>query len=116
MSAQDTFHYETQYSEMDPRDVLDSRGSKITTIVCHGRLVAETREKIESIFKDTAFHGHIYFDLADVSYMDSAGLGALIRLKLHAVKEGGVSVKFVEMGPRIMQLLKIANLLEWFSA
>ena len=42
---------------------------------------------IESMFKDTAFHGHIFIDLSDVSSLDSAGLGALMRLKLSAMKE-----------------------------
>jgi anti-anti-sigma factor len=116
MAADDTFHYDIEYSAVDRSQALDARGSKITTIRCHGRLVAETREKLEAVFQQTAFQGHIYIDLGDVSYMDSAGLGALIRLKLHALKDGGVSVKFVQIGPRVMQLLKIANLLEWFSS
>jgi anti-sigma B factor antagonist len=116
MAAADTFHYDIEYSQLDPSQARDSRGNKITTIRCHGRLVAETREKLEGIFKDTAFHGHIYFDLGDVSYLDSAGLGALIRLKVSAMKESSVSLTFVEMGPRVMQLLKIAHLLEWINS
>jgi anti-anti-sigma factor len=116
MAADDTFHYDIEYSQLDPSQAVGPRGNKITTIVCHGRLVAETREKVEAIFQHTAFHGHIYFDLGDVSYMDSAGLGSLIRLKLSAMKESDVSLKFVQMGPRVMQLLKIANLMEWFSS
>jgi anti-anti-sigma regulatory factor len=47
---------------------------------------------------------------------DSAGLGALIRLKMHSISAGGVSVKFVQITPRILQLLKITNLTEWFSS
>jgi hypothetical protein len=39
-----------------------------------------------------------------------------MRLKLSAIKQGGVSVKFVQMTPRVMQLLSIANLTEWFSS
>ena len=81
-----------------------------------GRLVSETREKLRwSVFQHTAFHGHIYFDLGDVSYLDSAGLGALIRLKVSAIREG-VSLKFVQMGPRVMQLLRIAHLMEWIQS
>jgi anti-sigma B factor antagonist len=115
MAAEDTFRYDIEYSHLDPTQHQDSRGNKITTIVCHGRLVSETREKLESVFQNTAFHGHIYFDLGDVSYMDSAGLGALIRLKVSAIREG-VSLTFVQMGPRVMQLLRIANLMEWIQS
>ena len=76
----------------------------------------ETRDQIEEMFKIHPFHGRIIIDLSDVNYIDSAGLGALIRLKMSAFKEAGVSVKFVEMTPRVMQLLKITNLAEWFSS
>jgi anti-sigma B factor antagonist len=116
MAPQDSFHYEFEYSELDPKEVMDSRGSKVTTVKCHGRLVAETRDQIEKIFQRTPFKGHIFIDLSDVQYVDSAGLGALVRLKASAVKEGGVSVKLVHIGPRVMQLLKITNLMEWFSS
>ena len=67
------------------------------------------------MFNETPFKGHIIIDLSDVDHIDSAGLGSLMRLKLHAVKEGGVSVQFVQ-GPRVMQLLKIAQLADWFSS
>ena len=115
-APQGSFHYEIEHSEVDPSEVLDSRGNQVTTVKCHGRLIAETRNQVEDIFKHTPFHGRIVFDLSDVNYVDSAGLGALIRLKLSAVKEAGVSVQFVQMAPRVMQLLRIANLTEWFSS
>lgn len=113
--GQGSFHYEFEYSEVDPSEDLDSRGRKVTTVMCHGKLVAETRAQLEEMFKATPFHGRIVMDLGDVTYLDSAGLGALMRLKLSAIKQGGVSVKFVHMTPRVTQLLNIANLTEWFS-
>lgn len=116
MAPQGSFHYDLEFSEIDPSEVMDSRGNKVTTVKCHGRIVAENRGQIEEIFKHIPFHGRIIVDLSDVSYVDSAGLGALIRLKLSAVKEGGVSVSFVQMAPRVAQLLSIANLTEWFSS
>jgi len=48
--------------------------------------------------------------------MDSPGLGALIRLRLSAVKQGGVSVKFGHITPRVMQILSIAHLTGWFTS
>jgi len=111
-----TFGYEFEYSEVDPSEAMDSRGNKVTTVKCHGDLVLETRSQLEQMFKETPFHGRIIIDLSDVNYLDSAGLGALVRLKLSAVIESGVSVKFVKMAPRVMQLLRLSNLVEWFSA
>jgi anti-anti-sigma factor len=110
------FHYDVENSEVPDSEVLDSRGNSVTTVRCHGRLTNETRDQIEQIFKLHPFKGRIVMDLSDVNYIDSAGLGALIRLKMSAAKEPGVSVNFVQMTPRIMQLLRITNLAEWFSS
>jgi anti-anti-sigma factor len=114
--APGSFRYEIEKTEVAPSEVLDSRGNHVTTIKCHGKLVAENRGQVEEIFKGTSFSGRIVVDLGDVDYIDSAGLGALMRLKLSAIKRGGVSVNFVQMTPRMMQLLSIANLTEWFSS
>jgi anti-anti-sigma factor len=114
--AEDSFQYEFEYSEVDPSEVLDSRGSKVTTVKCHGDLLAESRYRVEEMFRGTPFQGRIVIDLSDVNYIDSAGRGSLMRLKLHAVKESGVSVHFVQMTPRVLQLLKIAHLADWFSS
>lgn len=116
MAPQGSFHYDIEHSEIDPSEDLDSRGTKVTTFKCHGKLVVETRDQIEEMFKQHPFRGRIVIDLSDVSYIDSAGLGALIRLKMSAIKEPGVSVSFVEMTPRVLQLLKITNLTDWFSS
>ncbi len=116
MPPDGSFQYEIEHSEVDKSEDLDSRGTKLTTIKCHGRLVAETRGQIEEMVKLHPLHGRIVIDLSDVSYVDSAGLGALIRLKLSAIKEGGVSVEFTHMAPRIMELLRISKLTDWFSS
>ncbi len=116
MASDDKFHYEVEHSELPESEVLDTRGNQVTTVKCHGRLVADTRGQIEEIFKIHPFKGHIVMDLSDVNYVDSAGLGALIRLKLSAISQGSVSVEYVEMTPRVMQLLKVANLAQWFSS
>jgi anti-anti-sigma factor len=116
MPADDSFHYEIGYAEIPPSEGRDSRGSKVTTIWCHGRLVSQYKDQIQDIFQHTALHGHIYFDLNDVTYLDSAGLGALVRVKFQALKQDGVSVKLVNVGPRVMQMLKVTNLLQWFSS
>jgi anti-anti-sigma factor len=116
MATPNFFRYEVEESEVDKSEDLDSRGTKVTTFRCHGKLVLETRGEIEQMFKEHPFHGRIVIDLSDVEYVDSAGLGALIRLKMSAIKEGGVSVSFVSMTPRMLQLLRVTNLIDWFSS
>jgi anti-anti-sigma regulatory factor len=49
-------------------------------------LVIEPRDQIEGLFKLHPFHGRIVIDLSDGTYVDSAGLGALVRLKMSAIK------------------------------
>jgi anti-anti-sigma factor len=116
MATNPSFHYEIEKSEIDKSEALDSRGTEVTTFKLHGKLVAENRAQLEEMFKNTPFQGRIVIDLGDISYVDSAGLGALIRLKMSAIAHGGVSVEFVHMTARVMQLLKITNLSEWFSS
>jgi anti-anti-sigma factor len=116
MSTGKSLSWEFEYSEIDKSQDLDSRGTKVTTVKCHGQIVAETRDRLDQIFNETAFLGRIVMDLSDVDYVDSSGLGGLMRLKLHAIKESGVSVKFEHMTPRVMQLLKLSNLADWFSS
>jgi len=40
------------------------------------------------MFKETPFKGRVIIDLGDVDHIDSALLGSLMRLELHAVREG----------------------------
>jgi anti-anti-sigma factor len=115
-SQQGSFHYEVEHSEIHDSAALDSRGNKVTTVKCHGKLVAENRGILEEMFKDTPFTGRIVVDLSDVNYIDSAGLGALIRLKMSAIKQGSVSVEFEQMTPRVMELLRLTKMADWFTS
>ncbi len=111
-----SFHYAVEHSEVHEPEDLDSRGSRVTTYKCSGSLVIETRDQLAEMFKERPFRGRIVIDLGEVRHIDSAGLGALVRLKMSAAREPGVSVKFVNMSPRVLQLLKITNLTDWFSS
>ena len=116
MPAPGTFRYEFEIADADSREAANSADAKTTVIRCHGNLVSETRGQLEQMFGETRFHGRLVIDLGDVNYVDSAGLGALIRLKLSAAKVDGVSVRFSNIAPGLMTLLRISNLEEWFAA
>ena len=68
-------------SDIDPSEVLYSRGTQVTTVKCHGSLLAENRYKVEDMFKETPFKGRVIIDLSDVDRIDSAGLGSLMRFE-----------------------------------
>ena len=60
--------------------------------------------------------GRIVIDLGDLNYLDSSGLGALVGLKVSAIKQGFGTVELVDMTPRVLDLLRITNLLQLFSS
>lgn len=55
-------------------------------------------------------------DLGDLNYMDSSGLGTLIGSKVSAIKRGLCILEFVNMTPRVLELLRISNLSKVLSS
>jgi anti-anti-sigma factor len=51
-------------------------------------------------------------DFADLSYLDSAGLGTLVNLKVSAIHQGYCTLEFVNLSPRVRELLSLTNLLD----
>jgi len=86
---------------------------KVTTIKCHGRLVAQTAPQIEELVKPLILAGgKILIDVIDLDYMDSMGLGALVSLKVSAINKGYCTLELVNLSPKVRQLLSITNLLQ----
>lgn len=94
----------------------DEHGNKLTTVQCHGRLVSETAGKLKEVVKPLIPQGgRIVVDLSDVNYMDSSGLGTLVGLKASALHQGLCILEFVNMTPRILELVRITHLTQLFS-
>jgi anti-sigma B factor antagonist len=111
MAPGSSFHYEVATSN------ADQAGSKVTTIQCHGKLIAgETDDLTQSGKALIAQGGRIIIDLSDVNYLDSSGLGALVSLKASALSKGFCILEFVNMTPRVLDLLRITNLMQLFSS
>lgn len=110
MSSATSFTYEVE------KGPDDQHGNKVTTIKCHGRLTSENTAEIKELVKPLLpLGGHIIIDLGDLTFLDSSGLGALVGLKVSAVKQGLVILEFANMTPRIMELLSISGLKQMFS-
>jgi anti-anti-sigma factor len=58
--------------------------------------------------------GRIIINLADVNYLDSSGLGTLVGLKVSAIRQGLCILEFANMTPRVLELLRITNLMQPF--
>ncbi len=104
-----TFHYEVESSE-------DEKKWKVTTITCHGRLVSDTSDQIKQLVKPLISEGgRIVINFADLKYLDSLGIGTLVGLKVSAINKGFCKLEFVNLSPRMRELLTFANLTELFS-
>ena len=112
MTRVSSFQYEVAKSPD-----LDSQGNKVTTVTCHGRLLSENSSELKELVKPLLpLGGRIVIDLSDVSHIDSSGLGALVGLKISAVKQGMVILHFVNMAPRVLELMRMTHVAELLSS
>jgi len=104
-----TFHYEIEETEDESKYIT-------TSIKCHGRLVSENTAEIRGLVAPLIVRGgRIVLDFADLEYLDSSGLGALVGLKVSAINRGLCVLELVNLTPRVKKLLSITNLLQLFS-
>jgi anti-sigma B factor antagonist len=88
----------------------------IAIVDCYGRIVfgeesAELREKVRGLIDQ---NNHVILNLADVTYIDSGGLGTLVALFTTARNAGG-AVKLMRLTPRVDDLLQVTKLLTVFE-
>jgi len=80
-----------------------------------GKLVAgDTDGVYQEVRKLIPVSQKIVLDLTGLAYMDSMGLGTLIRLYVSA-KSAGCDVELINLNKRIRELLGLTNLLSVFS-
>ena len=105
-----TFHYEIEETE-------DESKYTTTNIKCHGKLVSENTAEIRGLVAPLIVRGgRIVLDFADLEYLDSSGLGALVGLKVSAINRGLCVLELTNLTPRVKKLLSITNLLQLFSS
>ena len=79
-------------------------------------MVSETTSEMKGVVKPLIPQGgRIVVDLSDVDYMDSSGLGALVGLKASAINQGLCILEFVNMTPRIIELVRLTHLTQLFA-
>ena len=88
----------------------------ILVVDCAGRIVfgEESAELRENVKKLIAQSGRIVLNLANVSYIDSGGLGTLVALYTTARNAGG-SIKLANLTERVGDLLQVTKLLTVFE-
>ena len=84
----------------------------VVVVRCHGRIVAgaEIAALQAELDKQTVFVKMVVLHLADVDYIDSSGLGALVRA-LGVLRAAGGSLKLCQASPFVVQVLQVTKLL-----
>jgi anti-sigma B factor antagonist len=91
------------------------RDGDTAVVKCHGRLVAAATEELYQEVKQLLPQAKVVVvDLAELTYVDSTGLGTLVRLHASARKLG-CEFKLLHLGKQLRNLLKLTNLLSVFS-
>ena len=89
---------------------VERKGHK-ALVHCRGRLVAGlTKPLLDGVKPLIPECKLIVLDLTDVRFMDSMGLGTLVRLYVSA-KSSGCRLELINLGKQIRELLGLSNLL-----
>lgn len=88
----------------------------VVVVNCIGRIVfgeesGYLRDKVKSLIKDKV---RIVLNLANVTYIDSGGLGTLVSLYTSAYNVGG-AVKLANLTQRVGDLLQVTKLVTIFQ-
>jgi anti-sigma B factor antagonist len=88
----------------------------ILVVNCAGRIVfgEESASLRDTLKKLLASNKRIVLNLAEVTYIDSGGLGTLVALYITAKSSEG-SIKLAKLTPRVGDLLQVTKLLTVFE-
>jgi anti-sigma B factor antagonist len=82
------------------------------TVRCTGEITLETTELLRTTVKPLLSQSKmVALDLANVSYMDSSGLGTIVGL-LASAKTASCRLKLINVNQRLKELLSITRLNE----
>ncbi len=91
------------------------RDGDVAIVRCHGRLVAGVNNTLYAqVCKLIPDSKRIVLDLRDLAYMDSSGLGTLVRIYV-STKAAGCKLELIHLGKRVRELLSMTNLLSVFT-
>jgi anti-anti-sigma factor len=108
VKAFEPFHYEIE-------GTVAENGKRKTTVHCHGRLVSENTESVRALVKPLIERGdYVVLDFTDLQFLDSAGLGTVVSLKVSSMSYGS-RLDLIHLTPRIEKLLLLTNLFELFA-
>ncbi len=89
----------------------------VTIVSCHGRILfgeeaTALRQELKRVLESSR---QIVVNLADVSYVDSGGLGTLVGVYSSA-RSAGADIKLSGIGQRLRDVLQVTKLVSVFEA
>ena len=95
-----------------PLHVTQRTAGGVLILELHGRIVLEDgdqalRDKVDEAIRDDRLA--VLVDLHDVSYIDSAGIGAVVEVYLRLTHRGG-QCKLLRPSPHVQRVLDITRL------
>ena len=103
--------YRTMQLSLENRTIDD-----VVVIRCHGRVVSgeEASHLQAEIGRLTALTKNVVLNLAEVTYVDSGGLGSLVRI-YGVLRAARGDLKICQLSPFVEQVLEATNLLKVFQ-
>lgn len=97
-------------------DISTNEEGRVSVMKVNGRVDSATAPDLESALKKLVEgdKSRIVLDLADVEYMSSAGLRAMVST-LKAVKRVNGDLRLASPSPRVEEVLRLAGLTSIFS-
>lgn len=99
-----------------PLTINTRRVGRVTVVRCAGRIVAgtETETVREHIKKLLPIDKHVVLHLGEVTFVDSSGLGTMVRMA-GTLRYAGGDLKLCQVTPEVAAVLKITNLTQLFQ-
>jgi anti-sigma B factor antagonist len=84
---------------------------EITVVDVRGRFTLIEGEAVHDLMKDLFEEGRrrVLLNFHDVSYLDSSGIGQLVR-GLYTARKNGAELRAVDLSPRAREILRMTNL------
>ena len=91
--------------------LVRERDGDVMVVRCSGRLIAGFTDRFyREIHELIPGNPRIVLDMAELTHMDSSGIGTLVRLYVSA-KSGGCALQLMNLGKSVRQLLGVTHLI-----
>lgn len=99
-----------------PLSLNTRRVGRVTVVHCSGRMIAgpesdSVRRHISGLLPAEK---HLVLHLGEVPFMDSSGLGTIVRM-VSAARRAGGDIKLCQVRPEVVTVLRITNLTQLFQ-